>query len=505
MNLLKNTRDMKAIVRIIAMALSLMLLQLVPFKANAQENYYFYADVNGDGVVDVADMIVVIDCILDGGNDGVVPNPDIDPRFVSAKDYGAVGDGVTDDTQALESLFEAAFRFKKAVYLNPGTYLIRRSLTLKTGMEIYGNQATITKGKAVTTSLADAVVKGQTYIDVADASGFNVGDQFFIADNDGVSWFTHGIATRIEGNRIYFNNVIGNQQHDFWGCVKAHTDGCKVSTSFALLRSWSARFECDGVSVHDLTLDGNRDASEPSFWTNSCLCLDMYSPGGFTDVSGIEYRTVQHNLTARYLTIRNSPGDGICDLGEGGLTVQNCVIENSAMHGIHMGSSFRHALISSNNMTGNGSIGAGVFFSNEVTDVVMDNNEISSFNHGCGVDELGACVKHALIRNNQFRDIKGDVFSFSTISAPAGDVLQISDNIIRGLSAMLFTGDNLDGIIIAGNEVKTVSALPPSALRVNQCNNVILSANKFPSSAVFSTPVISTGTTNMIESSNSWN
>ena len=70
---------------------------------------------------------------------------------------------------------------------------------------------------------------------------------------------------------------------------------------------------------------------------------------------------------------------------------------------------------------------------------------------------------------------------------------------------MLFTGDNLDGVLMTGNEVKTVTSLPPSALRVVQCNNVILSSNKLPSSAAFSTPVISTGTTHIIQSSNSWN
>lgn len=482
----------------------LMALLSAPVKVSAQDYNYFYADVNGDGVVDVGDMVIVIDCILDGGNDGALPNPDIDPRYISAMDYGAVGDGVTDDTRALESLFEAAFRYKKAVFLNPGTYLIHKSLTLRSGMEIYGNEATITKAKAVTTSLAAATVKGQNYIDVTDASGFNEGDQFFIADEDGDNWFTHAVVTRIEGNRIQFNSIISDQQHDFWGCVKGHAAGSKVSTSFALLRSWAARFECDGVSVHDITLDGNRDASEPSTWTNSCLCLDVSSPGGFTDVSGIEYRTVQRNLVAHHLTIRNSPGDAICDLGEGGLNVMSCVIENSAMHGIHIGSSFRHALISDNTMTGNGSAGSGVFFSNEVTDVVMDNNVITSFGHGLGVDESDACVKYALVRKNEFTNINGDVFAFLTASAPAGGVLQISNNTIRGLNGMLFSGDNLEGILMDGNEVKTVTSLPPSAVRVGQCNNVILSANKLPSSATFSTPVISTGTTNIIHSSNSW-
>ena len=64
-----------------------------------------------------------------------------------------MGDGVTDDTQALENLFDAAFRMHKAIFFDPGTYLIRRALTLRTGMEIYGDSATIKKRSAITTSL----------------------------------------------------------------------------------------------------------------------------------------------------------------------------------------------------------------------------------------------------------------------------------------------------------------------------------------------------------------
>ena len=313
------------------------------------------------------------------------------------------------------------------------------------------------------------------------------------------------MVTRITGNRIHFLSVINDFQPAFLGCVRAYAQGCKVSTSFALLRSWTARFECDGVAINDLTLDGNRVASEPVLSANSCIYLDAYYPGGFTDLSGIEYGNVQRKLAARHLSIKNSPGDGISDLSEGGLAVTDCVIENSARHGIHMGTSFNRAMICSNTMTGNGAVGSAVFFSQDVADVMMDNNVISSFKNGCAVDAADASVKYLLIRKNEFKGILDEVFAFSTASAAPGGTLQVSNNTIRGLNAMLFNGENMDGIVMAGNEVKTVTTLPQCALRVVQCNNVILSANKFPSSASFSTPVIATGTTNIIQASNSWN
>ena len=497
------SNNMKIYLKKAVLLLALTAILSAPFTASAQENEYYYADVNCDGVVNVADMVIVIDYILKGESGTIKPDPD--KTYVSAREYGAVGDGITDDTHALENLFAAACQLKKTVFFEPGTYLIKRSLMLQSGMEICGSEATLMKKQAVTTMLTANAVKGQTSIEVADASGFNEGDQFFIADDAGVDGCTCGIVESIVGNTINFTNVINDCQTSFPGCVGNHPSGCMVSTSFALLRSWTARHECDGVSIHDLTLDGNRVDSEPCSWANSCIYMDVYRPEGFTAESGIEYRNIQRNLFARNLVIRNSPGDGITDYSQGGLVVRDCVIENSAMHGIHMGENCSRAMIYNNRLNGNGTVGSGVFFSQTVNDAEVDNNEITAFAHGCGMDESEACVKSILVRRNQFNDITGDVFAFSTSSAHSGGMLQISNNTIQGLGAVLFTATNLDDILLDGNEVKTITVAPPSVLQVIQCKNVIVSANQLPSGAAISTPVISTGSIHVIESSNSWN
>ena len=483
-----------------------LLFQLVhPFRADAQNQFFPFADVDGDGKVSIADVIIVADCILDGGGAGAVANPNT--GYLSAKEYGAVGDGVTDDTDALERLFEDAFQQKKAAFFDPGIYLIRRSLTLKTGMEIYGQDATITKAKAVVTSLAAAATKGQTSIEVVDASRYLPGDQICIIYPDQANQCTYGIIDSIQSNIIYFTNIISDVQPGFPGCIRDYSSGAKVTTSFALLRSWSTRFDCDGVYIHDLTLDGNRTTSEPKSWANSCVHIDAYYPGGYTgSTTGIEYRHPQRNLVAKNLTIRNSSHDGISDQGEGGMVVTGCVIENCAVHGVHMGTKYFNALVFNNKLTGNGSVGAGVFFCQEVTDVVVDNNEITSFNHGCSDEEFGTCAKFVIIRNNRFNNITSYEFDFlKAINSTHGSGLQIYNNKIEGLKSMLFAGDYIDNMMFTGNEVTSVSKAPSKLISITQSLNVVIAGNTLPADVTITTPVVSTSTSNLIDTANSWN
>ena len=483
----------------LSLIICVIVMMVAPFRAGAQNNRI---DLNGDGQVDIGDVTSLIQSILNGSH-GPVINPV--QGFLSAKTYGAVGDGVTDDTQALESLFEDAYNSHKAVFFEPGTYLIRRSLILRTGMEIYGDNATIMKAPAVTTKLTAAAAKNQTYLDVSDASGFHVGDQFFIEDASGANYCTYGIVTSIEGNRINFTNIISDNQSNFPGCVRAYAAGLKVSTSFALLRSWAARFECDGVYIHDLTLDGNRIASEPKSWANSCIHLDSYYAGGYTGNTGVEYRTVQRNLVAKNLTIKNSPHDAISDQGEGGLIVQDCMIENSAMHGVHLGTIFSNALIYNNIMLGNGTIGSGVFCCQTVTNVIVDSNIIVSFNHGCSDEEYGTSGKFLIVRNNAFHNTRSFVFDFlKANSSSRGGGIQIYNNEISGLKAVMFSGQYLDNVIISNNQVTHIATAPAQLIKINQSNNVIITGNSLPSGVTISQPVNATSTTNLLQNANSW-
>ena len=509
------------------------LMALVPGRAAGQG---IYADVDGDGDASIADVVALIDYLLHGDETSGAFGA-MNRGRISAMDYGAVGDGVTDDTEALERAFADAARLHVSLYIPSGTYMIRRPLTLKSGMEIYGdgNSTIIRKFPAAWHKLTDAIATG-VYNDDEDhtitlkvdgVDGYHVGDHCYISyssnpfnpSNTRARYCSYGEIAEINEEPIVengktkyevkFKSAFNSQK---LGVVYAHPVGAVLSTSFPILRSWAFKDECVNVYIHDICLDGNRQTEGPTYngvtyepmeWANGCIHFDAYST---SKTNGISYNNHSYNHIIERCKLVNSSYDGISDQGEGGLIVKDCTITNSAMHGVHMGTIFTGALIANNTMTGNGERGAGVFFCQDVTNVVIDSNKIKAFNHGCSDEEYSSAGKFTIIRNNTFTNIESHVFDFLAASSNShGGGLMITNNTISGLRGLLFSGDYLNEAVLANNTIKSVTTVPATLINVVSSDDIIIAGNKLPTGTTIETPVKSTGTTNLINVSNSWN
>src|SRR5579862_4678128 len=86
---------------------------------------------------------------------GVKVNSDTIPpsNAVNVKTYGATGDGVHDDTKALQSAINA----QNNIVLAGGTYIINQPLNLRSGVKLYGTKgATIKSGNSMSGALLTA-------------------------------------------------------------------------------------------------------------------------------------------------------------------------------------------------------------------------------------------------------------------------------------------------------------------------------------------------------------
>lgn len=513
-----------------AMAVCLMVMALKPLTAAAT---VILPDVNVDGRASISDVTSLIDYLLSHAEGQESWNHE----RLSANAYGAVGDGVTDDTEALEALFADAALLGKAAYIPAGTYLIRRPLTLKSGMEIYGDgdNTIIKKIPAAWHKLTDQIKTGVYNEDedhtitlkVDGISGYHVGDHCFISysanpfipANTRARFCSYGeiaeinetpiIEDGVEKYEVKFKSAYDSEKH---GVVYTHPVGAVLSTSFPILRSWSFKDECVNVYIHDICLDGNRQTNGPTYnnvtyepmeWANGCIHFDAYAT---KKTNGISYDKHSYNHIVLRCKLINSSYDGISDQGEGNLFVKDCVIENSAMHGVHMGTIFSGAIITGNTMTGNAVRGAGVFFCQEVTNVIIDNNTITSFNHGCSDEEYATVGKFNIIRNNRFENITSYVFDFLMSSSSGhGGGLLITNNQISGLKNMMFAGNYIDDLILTRNTIESVTKVPSTLIKTNGSNGVIIVGNTLPSGVSVSTPVTATNATNLVDASNSWN
>ncbi|KAF9049241.1 glycoside hydrolase family 55 protein [Hymenopellis radicata] len=66
-------------------------------------------------------------------------------QFVSVKDNGAVGDGVTDDTAALNNIF-AKFSGCNIIFFDAGTYVVTSTLTIPAGTQMVGEAWSVIAG-----------------------------------------------------------------------------------------------------------------------------------------------------------------------------------------------------------------------------------------------------------------------------------------------------------------------------------------------------------------------
>lgn len=147
---------------------------------------------------------------------------------VYVKSFGAVGDGVTDDTEALQAAIDAT-PVNGALLLEAGaTYKTSKDLVGVKNIHFLGKGATIVathhKGRGLvfegslkaTTTTSAAYTANTTYVTVGSTSGMAVGDQIRIYhtgdlyDTSRAYYYKGGnfLITKISGNNVYISRRI---------------------------------------------------------------------------------------------------------------------------------------------------------------------------------------------------------------------------------------------------------------------------------------------------------
>lgn len=180
--------------------------------------------------------------------------------LISIKDFGAVGDGLTDDTLAIQQALTA----HKVVFVPQGTYLITGTITLTADQALYGEgQTAIIKAQS-NSFVAISIPNARTRVSNLRIEGGSVGLQYA----GGVNECTQNAATDV--------NIVGAD-------IGIQLDGGNDSAKPCYWNNFDRILvEQPGVHGVHLTLSGAGDTPN----ANRFHMVRVYSKGAGTTGSG---------------------------------------------------------------------------------------------------------------------------------------------------------------------------------------------------------------------------
>lgn len=239
-----------------------------------------------------------------------------DSMYVNVKDFGAVGDGKTDDSEAIQKAINGSTSM--TVYLPAGTYLITRPIQISSDTNILG-------------VAAENGVGGATVIKAgADVNAMFTGEKF--------------MSMRMTIGNITFDGNASGGKNVTW-CLDMYN--CRSSKVF------NCRFT--NVTGGGINLDANQN--EGSLWVNHFNHLQFdklnsYAIYAIVSDSFFSHITVDGGLGIvdwnyggncySNVSVKNSKGNGLALSREnvrevGNITIRNCSFINNAKYGVYVG------------------------------------------------------------------------------------------------------------------------------------------------------------------------
>ena len=331
---------------------------------------------------------------------------------LNVKDYGATGDGVTDDTFAIKYTFLVA-ESNETVLFPAGTYLIKTED--KSGIRVISQRNLIVRGEGGATLKRHPLSSdGQKWMTWIDCNNITIHDlEFDINGNTrsgGMSFYACK-NVQIERNKFYDSNHEPNHTADRYA-IGVLPDATYGSSEFiSIVDNYFEKVQVECV------------ASNVIFSGNFCNA---------PEVRGFAMATVLDDLSLSEITITNNiildPADNAFTFGVDPTNRKGCKFEN---------------IIISNNIiicTGAASAGQLIIMAGSATENTFKNVQITDniITDYYGVTAIEVRSTNPGLRFDNFK-ISGNVYEASTVSAVSYPFKlsylrnsEISNNILRG-------------------------------------------------------------------------
>ncbi|AWW25436.1 glycosyl hydrolase family 28-related protein [Acetobacterium carbinolicum] len=258
---------------------------------------------------------------------------------VSVKDFGAKGDGISDDTLAIQKAINEASSKNVTLLIPAATYVVTSQLEMKNNTKISGYGATLYMAPQQSTVANILWSNPDSYISNVTIEGLKLESQNTIA-----------------GAEYYANSMISNVQGMFFQGISNLTikDVSMDSMYVGLKMGQSGSNRNQGVTVSNLNIDRTGMPVQVS-GTNDLIMTDSIlnaNSGGTKWLHAAYIRGDNSNFLFNNVEFNNAPGGGIAVAGNDKfptapdhIVFENCRIKNSVV-GMHVNTGANNVSIS---------------------------------------------------------------------------------------------------------------------------------------------------------------
>jgi len=280
---------------------------------------------------------------------------------------GAVLSAADFDSEAsfsggIEEAIDALPRRGGEVYVPPGRYLVRRSIWVPSNVTLRGAGAAtvLTRPGKRISAITVAADTGERVIQVADASGFEVGTDVSVYADGVHGWHsTTAHIEAIEGSTVTLERGLNKPVEP--------AEGAAMINCFPMI---TAEHQRDFV-IRDLCIDGGEGRPNEGVMDFTWAAIHLYDC---------------RDLRIEACHVRNWHCDGISVQAGRGATISGNMVENCRGHGMHPGTGLADSVWSGNISREN--TGDGLFFCMRVRHSVISNNVLAN-NDGAGIGHVG--------------------------------------------------------------------------------------------------------------------
>lgn len=401
--------------------------------------------------------------LVEHSNDGThnkltkVTDPYIDVRA-----YGAVGDGVTDDTAALQAALTAATG--KTLLLPVGTYIHSSLLTLPSNITIYGYGATIKAANALSKTIGGMSVTGKTDLQVfgltydgnraSRAPGAPVGS-------------AHGLSITNSSNIVLRDVGVKNGVAD--GLYIGYSNGADANTRAFNVQVYSGRYT--NCFRNNVSVVGGVNIK---FYGSRFDTANGTAPQAGVDVEADNATIANEDVEFYGCTADSNTGSGFAITNN----TRRCKVyggasKNNGQHGIDMSQTANvDSLIEGVSITGNGSAGAGYYgiYSSATRAQIINNKVFSNTNEGIYLS--GSASYNKIAGNTAYSNTQG-------IYVQGGNNELYDNNSYDNTSLTgwnIYIGGN-NGRVQRNKSINSLGAGGSYGMSINSSTNVVCTDN----------------------------